>query len=206
MATKLTKRNIDALERREKPFIVFDSGLPGFGCRVMPSGAKSFVLEYRAGDGGRGVAKSRLTLGRYGAMTADQARQAALTALATIRLGSDPQAEKRRRRTELTLADLIDAFLADHVSTFKPKTRHNYSAALAKLRKAHGGIKAAALTCEQIAALHRSMRARPYAANWFRAAVSKLYAWASDQALLPEDHPNPARRIARHKKELVKNF
>ena len=85
MATKLTKRTLDALEPREKPYVVFDGALPGFGLQVTPSGAKSFILEYRANGGGRGVAEIRLTLGRYGVITVDQARQAALTALARIR-------------------------------------------------------------------------------------------------------------------------
>ena len=94
MATKLTKRTLDALEPREKAYIAFDSEISGFGVRVMPSGVKTFVVEYRAGVGGRGVAKRRLTLGRYGAMTVDQARTAALDALAHVRLGHDPQPKK----------------------------------------------------------------------------------------------------------------
>ncbi len=185
MATKLTKRTLDAIKPRDKIFIVFDSDIKGFGARIAPSGGVSFVLEYRPGAGGRGVAKRRLTLGKFGAMTLDQARQAALTTLATIRLGSDPQAEKSRQRAALTVAHLIDAFLEDHVTRLKPRTRVSYEDALAKLRKAHGGIKAAALTRAQVAALHRSMADTPYAANWMLAAVSKLYAWTTDQGHLP---------------------
>src|ERR1700704_4909437 len=95
---RITKRTIDALKPQGKPRIVFDGEVKGFGLRVMPSGVKTYVLEYRPGAGGRGVAKKRLTLGRHGAMTAEQARKAALDALARIRLGLDPQAEKSRQR------------------------------------------------------------------------------------------------------------
>ena len=68
----------------------------------MPSGAKSFILEYRANGSRRGVAKSRLTLGRYGVITVDGATTAS-TALARIRLGStrklkDPPAVRAERR------------------------------------------------------------------------------------------------------------
>jgi hypothetical protein len=46
VATKLTKRTLDALEPREKAYIAFDSEISGFGVRVMPSGVKTFVVEY----------------------------------------------------------------------------------------------------------------------------------------------------------------
>jgi len=124
-ATRLTKRTLDALEPRDKPFIAFDAEMKGFGVRVMPTGAKTFILEYRPGAGGRSVAKRRLTLGRYGgAMTLDQARKAAMTALARVRLGADPQAEKSRQRAALSVSDLIDAFLERHVGgKLKPKSQ-----------------------------------------------------------------------------------
>jgi Arm DNA-binding domain len=137
------KRAVDALEPREKQYIVFDSNLSGFGVRVMPSGVKTFVLDYRPGGGGRSVAKRRLTLGRYGPMTAEQARKAALDALAHIRLGQDPQAEKIGRRQAITVADLIDHFLTDHVrAKLKPGTAAWYKDTLAAVRSASGAIKA----------------------------------------------------------------
>ena len=206
MATKLTKRTLDALEPREKPFIVFDGALPGFGVRVMPSGVKAFVLEYRPGSGGRGVAKSRLTLGRFGVMTVDQARTAALTALARVRLGEDPQAEKTRQRDALSVAALIEAFLEGHVQKLKPRTRVSYEAALAKLRAAYGGSKAAALTRAQLTGLHRSMANAPYAANRALAVISSLYARAIDQGLLPEGHTNPATKIGRYREHAREQF
>jgi hypothetical protein len=92
--SRLTKRVIDALEPRAKPFIAFDPDVGGFGVRVMPSGLKSFIIEYRPGAGGRNVTKRRMTLGRYGSMTPEQARRAALTALARIRLGAGPASRK----------------------------------------------------------------------------------------------------------------
>jgi Arm DNA-binding domain len=83
-AQGLTKRTVDALTPRNRPFIVFDTDIKFFGVRVMPTGSRTFIVEYRPGAGGRGVHKKRLTLGRYGgAMTCEQARKAAQTALAT---------------------------------------------------------------------------------------------------------------------------
>jgi hypothetical protein len=93
--SRLTKRAIDALEPRAKPFIAYDAAVAGFGVRVMPSGLKSFIIEYRPGAGGRGVNKPRMTLGRYGSMTPDQARRAALAVLAHVRLGAARKPKSR---------------------------------------------------------------------------------------------------------------
>jgi Arm DNA-binding domain len=84
---KIGKRTVDGLSPRDKAYVVFDETVKGFGVKVGPNGVKTFVLEYRPGAGGRGVAKRRLTLGRYGVATPEQARAAALDALARIRMG-----------------------------------------------------------------------------------------------------------------------
>jgi Arm DNA-binding domain len=68
---KLTKRNVDALKPQAKAFVAYDSELQGFGVRVMPSGHKSFIVEYRPHGGGRSVTTRRLTLGALGALTTD---------------------------------------------------------------------------------------------------------------------------------------
>jgi integrase len=204
---RITKRTVDSVQPRDKPFILFDAAIKGFGIRVMPSGARVFVLEYRPGAGGRNVAKRRLTLGRYGAMTVDQARTAALNALAHIRLGSDPQAEKSRQRASLSVADLIDLFTVEHVDAkLKAGTAQGYKIALEKLRAAHGGIKASQLTCAQVAALHAWMRGNPYGANRFLAITSKLYSWGGDRGWLSEGHANPAAKIGRYKEESREKF
>jgi integrase len=200
------KRAVDALEPRDKPYIVFDGHLPGFGVRVMPSGLKTFILDYRPGAGGRSVTKRRLTLGRYGPMTAEQARKAALDALAHIRLGADPHAEKTGQRAALTVAGLIGAFLEDHGAKLKAKTRAHYSGALTRLGAAHGNLKAEALTRAQVAAVHAAMSGTPYQANRMLAAVSSLYSWAERHGHLPEGHSNPARKIRRYREEGRERF
>lgn len=204
---KLTKRTIDALAARDKPFVAFDTGVKGFGCRVMPGGSKTFVLEYRPGSGGRGVAKKRLVIGRYGAMTVEQARGAALTALARVRLGSDPQAEKASQRAALSVSGLIDAFVAGHVSgKCKPKTAKSYAAGLERLRIAHGSLKAERLSRAHVASMHTAMAGSPFAANRFLAVISKMFSWAGGAGLAAEGHINPAGRIARYREHRHERF
>ena len=52
----LTKRTIDATEPQATEFFLWDEGIPGFGLRVMPSGRKSFVVQFRAGRRARRMA------------------------------------------------------------------------------------------------------------------------------------------------------
>ena len=52
---RLSKRTMDAFGPATRPYIVFDEDLTGFGLRVMPSGTKTWIVEYRPGFGGRKV-------------------------------------------------------------------------------------------------------------------------------------------------------
>jgi integrase len=184
---KLTKRAVDALTPAAKLFIAFDSELAGFGVRVMPTGVKSWVVEYRPHGGGRGIAKRRVTLGKTFHLTPEQARKVAADMLARVRLGEDPAAERAEMRNAVTVAELIDLFDAQYVSPMvKPTTAVGHRIALTKLRRAHGGLKADALSRAQVAALHTRMADRPYAANRAVAVWGKLYSWAAERGIVSE--------------------
>ena len=60
----LTKRTVDTLKVEDKPWIAWDDKLTGFGVRFHPSGAKSFVVNYRAGNGGRKAPNKRVVGGQ----------------------------------------------------------------------------------------------------------------------------------------------
>jgi len=199
--TKLTKRNVDALAPCAVTYLARDADLKGFACRVTPTGSKSWVIAYRPAPGGRGVREKVATLGGVTQLTPDQARRAAAEMLARVRLGVDPAADRAERRKALTVGGLIDAFTAEHVrSKLKPLTAEAHAVALARLRAAHGGAKAEALSRAQVAAMHSKMSDAPAAANRALAVWGKLYAWAGARGLTPEGH-NPARRIERYKEQ-----
>ena len=61
---KLTKTAIDRAQPESREYFIWDTDLIGFGLRVSPKGAKSFVVKYRMGHGRRSPTK-RLTVGRY---------------------------------------------------------------------------------------------------------------------------------------------
>jgi integrase len=203
---KLTKQSLPSLKPRSKPYIEYDSDLAGFGVAVYPSGIKSWVCEYRPHGGGRGVAKKRVTLGKTSQLTPEQARKAAGDMLATVRLGGDPAQEKLERRASVTVDELIDLFDAQYVGPMlKPGTIVSHRIALEELRRAHGALKAIALTHAHVTTLHFRMADRPYAANRAAAVWSKAFAWAAHAGLIPEGH-NPVKGLKKYRERGRERF
>ncbi len=109
----LMKRVVDAAGSKEKRYYVWDSALSGFGVRIETSGAKTFIVRYRAEGGGRSAAQRFVTVGRYGALTPEQARKQAKTILGGVAKGEDPADERRAKRREMKMSGLINLYEAE---------------------------------------------------------------------------------------------
>lgn len=120
-AVKLTKRTVDAAQPQAKPYRLWDSELRGFGLKVTPAGAKTYIATYRVGTG-RKAPQREYTIGKHGTVTPDQARDEAQRILSAARLGSDPQGDRAAVRAELTVAQLCDRYLKEGVATKKATT------------------------------------------------------------------------------------
>ncbi|MEO7688022.1 MAG: site-specific integrase [Sphingomonas sp.] len=107
---RLTKRTVDASAPTQKRYIVWDSELNGFGLRVEASGAKNFVVRYRADGGGRTAPQRFVTVGRFGNLTVEQARKQAKILLGSVAIGEDPADERRVKRLEMKMTGLIDLY------------------------------------------------------------------------------------------------
>ena len=99
----LSKRIIDRLAVDNKDAVFWDRDLPGFGIRVYPSGVKVYVVQTRAF--GR---SKRVTVGRHGALSADQARKQATRIIARIKAGESPVPEEPA--AEPTVKDLAERY------------------------------------------------------------------------------------------------
>ena len=108
----LTVRSVDALKPAATSFIAWDDRLTGFGVRVQPTGLKSFIVNYRAGDGGRKAPNRRAVLGRHGAISVAHARREAREVLARAARGEDPAGKRAEARRMPVLEKAFEDFMA----------------------------------------------------------------------------------------------
>ncbi len=197
---KITKRTVDAATAYpDKDVWLYDDDLKGFALRVWRTGVKSYVVQYRVGEGRTGV-KRTLTLGKHGTLAPDQARAMAKQVLADVSKGKDPQGSKVEEANAMTLAELIAIYLADIAAMKKPATVRQYTDKLNKVSASKlGKVKAAAITTTELAKFHRSLSDTPYSANRTMAALSAMFGWASKRHYTGER--NPARGIERFREE-----
>ena len=199
---KLTKRTIEAFDVRKSDYFVWDSELPGFGVRVLPSGRKKFVLQYRYGKTSR-----RMGIGQFGAITVDQARGLALQGLAKLRQDIDPLAEVRERRTAITVKEMSERFDAEHIAVhLKATTAKEYRRNLKLfILPAIGQKRILDVTRADIAKFHHDSRDRPYQANRNIEIISKMFNLAELWGLRP-DGTNPRRHIKKYPEKKRERF
>ena len=107
----LTKRAVQAMIPSNKPWTAWDDKLTGFGVQVHPTGAKSFLVNYRTGGRGRKAPNKRVVLGRFGRMSVDEARLRAHQVLGKAAGGDDPAIERAKARAMPVLEQAFEEYM-----------------------------------------------------------------------------------------------
>lgn len=201
---KITKRTINALmapERGESK--VWDSELRGFGLRIRASGHRAFIIQYRNGEG----RTRRLTIGRLGQLTPEEARKQARQLLAAVARGEDPAEERAKARRAETVAELAARFLTEHAEAKrKPSTAREYRRIFERIILPRlGHRKIASLTAADVATLHHSMRDRPSMANRTVATLSAMLTKAEVWGARPRGS-NPCRFVEKFPEQPRERF
>lgn len=184
----ITKRLLDAIKPTGKLQIVRDDELTGFGVQVTPAGRISFCVTYTVGGNSK-----RKVIGRFGPMTVEKGRRAALAHLATASSGEDPLPDHANRFK--TVDDLFAAWIERHVSVhLKPNSARAYRESYdAHCRKRLGKSHPAQLRYADFAQRHAQMADTPSAANHMLRTMRAMLSWAQDQRLVSWKDGNPAR-------------
>jgi len=156
MKRKLTKKLIDSLpippEGTEA--WVQDAELKGFSLRVRADGSKVFVVRY--GDRRR---RRTVTLGAYGPLTVDKAREKALGKLGAVVDGRDPADEAQAERRVPAFPAWVATYLEFAAQKKKPRSVSDDRSYLGLARKRWGSKLLTEITTEDVEKLVQSVAA-----------------------------------------------
>ncbi len=203
-ATRISRRTVEALEV-QKDTVFWDSELSGFGVRVYPTGSKYYVVQTRAG----GKSAKRVTVGRHGVITAEEARRRAALIIARIKAGEEPEPEPQSEKMAQgpTVSDLAARYLEDHVAVrCKPVTAAGYRQVVNKhIVPRFGNLPALAVDHAKVTEAQHALSATPVMANRVLETLSRIYSAAEDQGLIPEGS-NPCRFAIKYRERGRERF
>jgi integrase len=163
----------------------WDRSCRGFGIRVLKSGRRSWVFQYRDENS----RTRRVALGDVSAVGLEAAREAARQLAAKVTQGGNPSVDRRRKRQAASVFDLVQAYLAHAVTRQRSRSY--------KETERHLLRHAAPLHHERVEAVHRreiatllqrvTEKSGPIAANRLRAALSALWSWGLRSGLIEAD-------------------
>ena len=188
----LTKKIIDSTPLPTKGrTVLHDAKVPGLVVRVTPAGSKSFLI-YRWHDG----KPLRVTLGKYPAMTIEQARRAAQQTLAQLSTGTNPNKEKRVAKAKaVTVSEVFAEF--QNTRALKPLTVKDMTQSMNQVFADWLDKPIASITRDMVTKRHRDFGEQSQArANlgfrYFRALWNFAHAAYKDDAgnsFIPGENP-----------------
>ena len=197
----LSNRTVDGLPAGEKEIIYWDRSQPGFGVRVYPSGSKVYLVQGRGPRGSR-----RITLGRHGTLSSEEARRQGALLLTFIKTGEEPLGSPDAGLGP-TVAELAERYLREHVAVrCKPSTVKGYRQVIGRnILPELGKVPIAALERTHVAELHYRLRKTPVAANDTVGVLSRMLNRAEAWGLVPAGS-NPCRFVTRYRTRRSERF
>jgi len=222
MRGKLTKRSVEALRSDVRDLFMWDTEIPGFGCKITPKGSRIYLLQY-----GRRGRDYRVNIGRHGIdVTAEQARLEARRLRGVVAAGENPAVERMRERSALTVADLGERYMIEYAAAHKKPSaiaadRRNLDNHVIPLI---GHLMVGAVERGDVARLMRDIatgktkrdertksrgrrivRGGEIVANRVQALLSKMFELAEEWKLRP-DNSNPCRGLKHYAENKVERF
>lgn len=190
---KMTKTVVDRLPFADKGKQVdyWDSDLKGYGVRVSATSKTYFVMKRVNGK------LTRITLGKHGVTTADEARKSAINALADLNKGVDVNAEKSRKRDRSnTVGSMLESYFLAR-QELKPRTVTTYKDLFRLYLSDWTNKPIGEITKDMVAARHLKIakKAGKAAANNTMRTFRAVYNFANE--LMDDALPvNPVKRLS----------
>ena len=198
--TRISRRTVENLTVR-KDTVYWDSELPGFGVRAYATGSKVYVVQTRANGRSR-----RLTLGRHGILSAEEARKRAALVISRIKSGQ-PAVVSTVELKGPTVAEVAARYLKEHVEVrLKPATVRAIHGDLDKhILPKFGSLPMESVGYERIADYHSKLFRVPMMANRMVETLSAMFSMAETWGEVPEG-TNPCPRVVRYKRKSRERF
>ena len=192
---KLTKTTVDATRAGAQDVELRDTLVPGFLCKVTPTGRKVFMVQYRTNAGER----RKPAIGLFGELTVEQARSIAQDWLAEVRQGKDPSALKVAARKASTVKELCARLVEDYSKAHnKPSTvASNRQYISLHIEPALGSMKVPDVTRQDVVALMKKREKAPTGANRVLACLRKMFNMAEVWGYRP-DGSNPCKHVQKY--------
>jgi len=189
---KITKSAVDAAQPQAQPVELRDTLVPGFLCKITPTGRKVFMLQYRTNASER----RKPALGLYGELTVEQARSLAQNWLAEVRRGGDPGGDKTQARKAPTVKELCTKFMEDYSKQRnKPSTQEGYQSVIDRnIIPLLGRMKVQDVKRPDVAAMMKKMAHKPADANRAFSVMRKMFNLAEVWGHRT-DGTNPCRHV-----------
>lgn len=193
---KLTKRFVESIIPDSHKMIKFwDSELKGFGLIVLPSGRRTYCVQYRNVQ----RIKKMYKLGTHGQITSEEARTLAKQYLSGVIHGHDPVAMKKEARSLPTMSDLANDYVQHHGERKRPKSLQEDLKLLKNIiLPSFGNQQLAHISRRDIETLHREYKKTPYQANRCLSLLSKMFSLANGWGWCED---NPVKGIERYVEE-----
>lgn len=205
---ELTAKLVSQAEPTGKQYFLWDSRCRGFGVRVTPAGAKSYIIQYAREDD----SKRRLTIAPVGTVNLHQARAKAQDLLAEARLGEDPAEKKKQARAkaekDITVKALGEKYMAEYAKAEIGGRARKKPSSVARdqylidrfVTQVLGRKRVSEVTRADVIRLHESLAKTPTQANRVMALCSKMFNLAERWELRP-DNTNPCRHVERYEEK-----
>lgn len=220
-----TQAFLDKLPNAEKGtrYMIYDTEIPKLAIRVTDTGSKSFVVlklfNYKT---------LKVTLGKYPEMTIFNARKKAMEELNKIAEGINPNDEKNKLRSEMTLRELYNDFMERYSKKKKKSWKHD-EREIPRFLSCWFNRKLSSITKQQVQILHEKIRDENglYQANHLLERLSSMYnraiewGWdgknpcvgikkfktkARDRYLLHDEVPRFFQALKEDENEIVRNY